>query len=1024
MSKVIEVDKIENTRLWKQLNKQNNQLAQGLLGVCNEAMDRMKAMPTYMPQYTLHDETHLLRTTELMAHVLGETKLKLNTVELALLILSAFFHDQGMVPTAEEYSELQKDPDFQLFKDNWLVEFSNYRQIETQLKSQVISDEERKRLALRFAELNNAMLTEYLRRSHAQKSADYLNSEYGSDRRLEIYGINLAPFGASLCKSHGMAIDDIHGDSGFRFDEQIGTDSVNMAYLAAILRLADILDFDRDRTPESLFKSIHFTSEVSLIEWEKHSSVQGWEISEDRIRFTMRSKHPIYEATARKFMDLINIELSGCHELCRKQPKDFEDYKLELPTQVDKSRIGPKNNLYRYHDLEFRLSRDDVVRLFMTDNLYGSPHLCIRELLQNSLDAIRYRKSLFESAGNTWDDGQVKFNHSVDDNGYEIIECSDNGSGMDENIVINYFVKVGRSYYRSPEFERERVKLQAKGLDFDPCSKFGIGFMSCFMLGDRITVETRKDYGPGKEYGKPLIVEMHGLGGLIVIRDGKASQPVGTRVTIFSRKKPAYTDTWTDQVKLIGVMKHYALATEFPIYAKCEIPEILDEVSIPPEPDQIPTCFEEANVVKKITLEQDLGEIDGDLQGCARESFLIDESGLPCLANAEAEWVISGRGSSKSWSPQLIKEKCDINFSGPYRYVPICVDGILVVGEPGRASFRNQTRMLGSRGSHICSQSPVLVDARGNIKPELTPKRIPPDNFGSNLPPRWRYLTDKIREGLGQMWEKLAGYLDEGLSEEDFWKLTSVYDRRVADMRVQCLWERLPVSLVKEDAVCCWKKICDLGQLSFVPSKKDSFGLIDSNGYRVEPPHSLKECDVNHCDSHWSMNMVTLLMCSVDVFDDNVTLFPNAPQNPEDVLSQYIDSSDMGANMFYLNYSGTAAKALAIETPYPSANSKHPLSVLKRNSRYKSEESDLEIFASGFVPCVSKLLSPWRKDKPHESSGRWQKIIAHRYFEVDWSKYDDSFKPPYKIWTSEKGWTEITENDLVNWRDSSDESNE
>ena len=1019
MSKVINVDKIENTTLWKQLKKQNEALAQGLLGVCNEAMNRMKAMPSYMPQYTLHDETHLLRTTELMAYVLGETKSKLNTVELALLILSAYFHDQGMIPTAKEYSALQKDPVFQLFADNWCVEFSNHRQLEKQLKSQVISDEERTRLALRFAELNNAMLTEYLRSSHAQRSADYLNSEYGSDKRLEIYGINLASFGASLCKSHSMAVNDIHGNSEFRFDEEVGTDSVNMAYLAVILRLADILDLDRDRTPESLFKSVHFTSEVSLIEWEKHRSVQGWKISEDCIRFTMRSKHPVYEATARKFMDCIDAELSECHELCRKQPNDFEDYKLKLPIQVDRSRIEPLNNLYRYYDLEFRLSRDDVVRLFMTDNLYGSPHLCIRELLQNSLDAIRYRKALFESSGNSWNDGQVEFDHSVDNNEYEVIQCSDNGSGMDENILINYFVKVGRSYYRSPEFERERVKLRARGLDFDPCSKFGIGFMSCFMLGDRITIETRKDYGPNKGHGIPLIVEMHGLGGLIVIRDGKPDQPVGTTVTIFSRKKPAYMDRWNDQVCLIEVMKHYALATEFPIHAKCSIPEILDEVTIPPEPDQMPTWFEEANVINHITIEQDLREIDDDLRGYVRESFLVDESGLPCLSNAEAKWSKDKADRNKSWYPQLLRGNCDAKFSGIHTYIPVCVDGILVAGEPGRASFRNNMKKLGSRNSNIYSQSPVLVDARGNIKPELTPKRIPPDYVFTKLPPRWRYLADKVYEGLGQMWEKLASYLDTGLSGEDFWKLTSVYGRQVTDMRIQCLWERLPVSLVNEDGKCCWKKVRDLGQLSFMANGKN-FELIDSKGYRVGPSPSLREWDHSHHESHWAMNTATLLMCSADIFENNVTLIPNAPQNPKDVLSQYIDRDGFGTNIFYLNYSGAAAETLAIETPFPSANSRHPLAELKRKSRYRYEKSDLEIFASGFVSCISNTLNPRDKTSTLGNPGNWHKRIAHCYFEIDWAKYDNSLKPPYKIWTSDKGWTEISEDDLIRWRDSKD----
>jgi HSP90 family molecular chaperone len=86
----------------------------------------------------------------------------------------------------------------------------------------------------------------------------------------------------------------------------------------------------------------------------------------------------------------------------------------------------------------------------MTDKLYGKEHLCIRELLQNSLDALRHRRALFREVGTDWGEGRVDFTHYIDSNGYEVLQCFDNGSGMDEFIIRNHFVRVGRSYYRSP----------------------------------------------------------------------------------------------------------------------------------------------------------------------------------------------------------------------------------------------------------------------------------------------------------------------------------------------------------------------------------------------------------------------------------------------------------------------------------------------------------------------------------------------------------------------------------------------
>ena len=72
--KIINVKRIEETILWKKLqvlgDTNSNTLMAELPTICEEAADRMKAMPATSPQYTLHDESHFLRVVELMAMVL------------------------------------------------------------------------------------------------------------------------------------------------------------------------------------------------------------------------------------------------------------------------------------------------------------------------------------------------------------------------------------------------------------------------------------------------------------------------------------------------------------------------------------------------------------------------------------------------------------------------------------------------------------------------------------------------------------------------------------------------------------------------------------------------------------------------------------------------------------------------------------------------------------------------------------------------------------------------------------------
>jgi len=531
MSSVININSLKDTTLWIKLNQnflENDKdreiariLANNLIQVCKNSYDRMKYFSSLHPQYTLHDETHFLRVTELMAMIIPENVLnELNPIELALLILSAHYHDQGMVLDNDELDSLKESPRFNLFKENWTIEHPNYKDIINQLTSSTDTLIEKQHLIKKEQELYGALLTDYIRDTHGERSADYVLKNYSNNDLWNIAGTNLAVYVAKLCQSHVLPASEIASHNGYYHDESIGSYQVNTIYLAIILRLADILDFDRDRTPDILYKTIHFSNEVSLLEWAKHRTVEGWLINSEKIRFTLVCEHPVYEKAVRQFMDWIDHELFEASSIIKKFPKEAQHYYLTLPQNVDRTRISAKNNSYIYHDLEFSLSRNEIVKLLMTDNLYDSTSLCIRELLQNSLDALRHRKAFIKrDSGASWELGKIHFTHSLDEHGREIIECLDNGIGMDMDIIVRFLTNAGRSYYRSPEFNQERASFIKHNVDFDPCAQFGIGFMSCFMLGDEIIIKTRKDYGPLKGQGDPLIIEINGLSGIIVIID-------------------------------------------------------------------------------------------------------------------------------------------------------------------------------------------------------------------------------------------------------------------------------------------------------------------------------------------------------------------------------------------------------------------------------------------------------------------------------------------------------------------------
>ena len=112
----------------------------------------------------------------------------------------------------------------------------------------------------------------------------------------------------------------------------------------------------------------------------------------------------------------------------------------------------------------------------LSDHLYSSPDVYIRELLQNGVDAITARK---------------KWNTSSDeDNGCIILDIeegqklifTDNGLGLTESEIHQFLAVIGESSKR---------ELEDGALRSDYIGRFGIGLLSCFMVSDEIRMLTR-----------------------------------------------------------------------------------------------------------------------------------------------------------------------------------------------------------------------------------------------------------------------------------------------------------------------------------------------------------------------------------------------------------------------------------------------------------------------------------------------------------------------------------------------------
>ena len=126
------------------------------------------------------------------------------------------------------------------------------------------------------------------------------------------------------------------------------------------------------------------------------------------------------------------------------------------------------------------LDQDEIQQLLMGESLYGDSGLCIRELLQDSMDAPELRKLrlIMKQKGEVRDpvDGELMRVSWVrepdgreedlrvtldwgsdEETGQHRLRVTDNGEGMTEEVITSYFTQIGKSFYHSPEFNQERT---------------------------------------------------------------------------------------------------------------------------------------------------------------------------------------------------------------------------------------------------------------------------------------------------------------------------------------------------------------------------------------------------------------------------------------------------------------------------------------------------------------------------------------------------------------------------------------
>jgi molecular chaperone HtpG len=144
--------------------------------------------------------------------------------------------------------------------------------------------------------------------------------------------------------------------------------------------------------------------------------------------------------------------------------------------------------------LEFQTEVKQLLQL-MIHSLYSNKEIFLRELISNSSDACD--KLRFEALGNdSLYQGDTGLGIRVDyDKDARTVTVTDSGIGMTRDEVVDNIGTIAKSGTR--QFFESLTGDQAN--DSQLIGQFGVGFYSCFIVADKVTLTTRKAGLPAEQ---------------------------------------------------------------------------------------------------------------------------------------------------------------------------------------------------------------------------------------------------------------------------------------------------------------------------------------------------------------------------------------------------------------------------------------------------------------------------------------------------------------------------------------------
>ncbi len=187
----------------------------------------------------------------------------------------------------------------------------------------------------------------------------------------------------------------------------------------------------------------------------------------------------------------------------------------------------------------------------LSNHLYSSPDVYIRELLQNGVDAIYAKKPLKNDENNI----EIKIMKKADK---PVLYFTDTGTGLTEGQIHRFLAVIGQSSKYNAADKKESE---------DYIGRFGIGLLSCFLVSDKIIVRTCSIENPDISYewiGYP--------DGTYTISEYEKIDKCGTTIVLEPKKD---MEKYFSTDKITELVQYYGLPLPVPVFLNVDGVRIL-----------------------------------------------------------------------------------------------------------------------------------------------------------------------------------------------------------------------------------------------------------------------------------------------------------------------------------------------------------------------------------------------------------------------------------------------------------------